>query len=268
MKNYKLKNLRKLFPVYLFRTLFYKNSYPSESIGIHDTTRNKFHLLHAEWIGKQHPKIITTFFILFSLFFTGNAFGQIAQRGSTTTATISTTSVTVNKPTGVVQNDVLILNLEQSGNTTTDPTSSGWTLIDGAVVDSGGKLRRQAVMYKVAGGSEPASYSFTLGTGVNSGAAAIMAFSGVNVTSGYLVGGVAGGPFDVVPGTINTATSAGTTATATAITTATPNAAVIMLAAMMDGTSGAAFSGWTTTSPGSLTEINDYLGGSESIGCA
>ena len=223
---------------------------------------------------KTHLRKFVVFpiaFVLANLVFINSGYAQIAQRGSATTAAITTTSVTINKPTGVVQNDVMIVNIEQGGNTGTDPTCTGWTLIDGAVIDAGGKLRRQAVMYKVAGASEGSNYAFTLGSGVNEGSAAIVAFSGVDATGGYLVGGSNGGPFDVSPGKINATQITGTTATANEITTATANAAVIMFASMMDGSAGTSFSSWTTTSPGFLsTELYDYnnSGKTEGIGAA
>jgi hypothetical protein len=198
------------------------------------------------------------------------AVGQIAQRGSATTAAITGTSMTINKPTGVVQNDVMIVNIEQGGNTTVNPTCTGWNLISGATIDAGGKARRQAILYKVAGVSEGTTYSFTLGSGVNEGSAAIVGFSGVDVAGGYLVSGAAGGPFDVIPSSISAPQVAGTTATASAITTSTSNAAVIMLASMMDGTANIAYSSWSiATSPSTtLTELSDYNGGAESIGAA
>ena len=201
---------------------------------------------------------------------TGMGTLPITQRGTATTADIATTSVTVAMPTGVVAGDVLIANLEQSGDSVTDPTSPGWTLISGVAVDAGGRLRRGAVLYRVAGASEPADYRFTLGAAVIDGSVAILAFSGVDTTGGFLVGGGAGGPFDVAPGTVVAPMVNALTATAPSIATSSPNAAVVMLVQMMDGTPGAAYSGWTTTSPGALTEVLDFDGATsrESIGAA
>ena len=210
--------------------------------------------------------------MLCGFFVAGNASATpsagITQRGSATTAAITSTSVTVNKPTGVVQGDVMIVNIEKEGNNTINAASSGWTVIHGAAIESGGKKRHQTVLYKVAGASEGSNYTFTLGTGTDKGSAAIIAFYGVDVTGGYLVGGGTGGPFDVTPGTINAPQTNDTIATANAVTTATANAAVIMFTSMMDGTASAAYSNWTTTSPGSLTELLDYDGSADSIGAA
>lgn len=176
--------------------------------------------------------------------------GQIAERGSSTNATSTTASLTITKPTGVVAGDVLIANIAQRNNGTTAPSLSGWTLISSGAIDGGTTLG--AVLYKVAGASEPANYAFTLGSGANNNDGSIVAFSGVDATGGFLVGGGAGGPFDVAPGSLSVSGANGSTATATGITTATANAAVIMLAQSNDNQS---MGSWTTTSPGTLTEL-------------
>jgi len=62
----------------------------------------------------------------------------------------------VNKPTGVVANDVVILVAAIDGSHT-DIASSGFS--EAGAVDSGG--HSHAVLYKVAGGSEPSTYTVT-----------------------------------------------------------------------------------------------------------
>jgi Secretion system C-terminal sorting domain len=189
-----------------------------------------------------------------------NLRAQILQRGSATSATTTNATLTINKPTGVVAGDVLIVNIAQAGssggNVLSNPTSSGWTLVAGA--DLAGSTRRWgAVLYKVAGGSEPSSYTFTLDADGNSGAGSIVAFSGVDATGGFLPGGGAGGPFDVAPGSITVSNA--TTASASAITTTTANAAVIMFAQEAGSASASTtFSSWTiggSISP--FTELYD-----------
>jgi hypothetical protein len=191
------------------------------------------------------------------------AAAAIAQRGAATTGTTTGTSLTINKPTGVVAGDVMIVNIAQIGNNTTAPSLSGWTLIAGADL-LGVTLRYGAVLYKVAGASEPTSYTFTLGAGVTDAVGAIVAFSGVDTTGGSGVGGVGSGPFDATTGAIDVSDSA--TVTATTITTADANAAVIMFG--MAANSAPTWSGWTTTSPGALTEIADFQSTSDSVGAA
>jgi hypothetical protein len=183
-----------------------------------------------------------------------NASAAITQRGIASTNTTTTTSLSINKPTGVVQGDVLIAVISQGGNNTTAPTCTGWTLI--ASTNLGGTgVRYGAVLYRIAGATESAtnSYTFTLGSGTSHAVGAINAFYGVNTTGGYLVGGAAGGPFDVVPGPIYT--NAGSAFGANSITTKTANAAVIMFGMTGDTTTGSITWGpsWTTASPGSLT---------------
>lgn len=179
---------------------------------------------------------------LVSLVFSSNVIGQIAQRGASTNGSSTNTSLTITKPTGVVAGDVMIVNIAQRNNGSTAPSLSGWTLISSGAIDGGSTLG--ALLYKVAGASEPANYTFTLGSGANNNEGTIVAFSGVDVSGPN--------PFDVAPGTLSVSGSNGTTATATGITTASANAAVVMFAMSDDNqTMGT----WNTTSPGALTEL-------------
>ena len=183
----------------------------------------------------------------------------IAQRGSATTATTNNANLTINRPLGVVAGDVMIVNIAKIGNNTTAPSLAGWTLVDGRSL--GGMTQRHgAVLYKVAGGSEPASYTFALGAGTSGAVGSIVAFSGVD-TSGAT-------PFDVAPGTISVQPNQ-VAVVATSITTASANAAVIMCG--MAANSSPTWSGWTTTSPGALTELYDNqksTGNQASVGAA
>jgi len=170
---------------------------------------------------------------------------QIQQRGTATSATTTNSSLTISKPAGVVAGDVLLVNIAQAGagGVLSNPTSSGWTLVAGADL-AGGTRRWGAVLYKIAGAAEPADYTFTLDADGNSGAGSIVAFSGVNTTGGFLVGGGAGGPFDVAPGSLTVTNT--TTASAAAITTNTASAAVIMFAQEAgSGSASTTFSSWT-----------------------
>jgi hypothetical protein len=92
--------------------------------------------------------------------------GQIAIRGAFTSTTTTNTSLTITKPSGVVAGDIMLVNIAQGNNSTNAPTSSGWTLIDRRnITGTGTTLRYAAVMYKIAGASEPTNYTFTLGAG-------------------------------------------------------------------------------------------------------
>ncbi len=178
----------------------------------------------------------------------------IASRGTATA--VGNTTLLINKPSGVVSGDVLFADLSSVGNATANATSSGWTLVAGA--DLAGPIGgRGTLLYKVAGASEPADYYFTFGSGTSKTAGGIVAFSGVNVTGETL--------FDVTPGAISVQASSAS-ATATSITTISPNAAVVMFGMVANGTT--TWSDWSTTSPGALTELFDIRGTNSSSGAA
>jgi hypothetical protein len=180
----------------------------------------------------------------------------IAQRGTATTGTTTNTSLTIDKPTGVVSGDVMLVSIAQVGNNSVDPASNGWTVVAGASL-SGKPKSRGAVLYRVADGTEEASFAFTLGRRTTGAVGSIVAFSGVD-TSGAT-------PFDVIPEAI--LAGSGTNVGATAITTASANAAVIMFGMAANG--APTWSGWTTTSPGALTELYDSQNSSgASVGAA
>lgn len=173
----------------------------------------------------------------------------IEQRGAVTTGTSILTDLTIDKPSGVVAGDLMIANIAKVGNDTTAPTSTGWTPVDG--ISLGSPASYGAVLYRVVDGSEKGSFDFALGAGTISAVGSIVGFSGVD-TSGST-------PFDVAPGTILIQASQ-TAVAAPSITTASANAAVVMLG--QAAASSPSWSGWTTTSPGQLTELYDnQIGG-------
>src|SRR5207247_1936587 len=81
------------------------------------------------------------------------------------------TSITINKPTGVVAGDVMIAHFELEA-TSAFPTSTGWTTYTSTTFLAVGGTRRTALLYRVAGSApftpatEPSSYTFTV-TGTN-----------------------------------------------------------------------------------------------------
>jgi len=200
--------------------------------------------------------------------FTTATASTIALRGTARTAT-GTTSLTINKPTGVVAGDVMIVVITKIGNNTVlpVPTSPAWTSISQAALRTSSTLSWGAVMYRIADSSDASFTSYTFDTGTGTSAVGdIIAFSGVDTTGGFLVGGATGGPFDVAPGTILANTGGSAAVGGTTITTATANAVVVMLG-MAAGTS--TWSLWNTaTSPGVLNEVADNQGASSSVGVA
>ena len=73
------------------------------------------------------------------------------------------TTLTINRPAGVVLNDVMIAAIAVRGGSGTGITApAGWTLVPGGVnpIDNGTTLRL-AVYYRVATAAEPANYTWT-----------------------------------------------------------------------------------------------------------
>jgi hypothetical protein len=212
------------------------------------------------------------FGILFLSFFLWSSLGlgQIALRGTPTTASINSssavTTITLNKPTGVVSGDVMIVAITNytNGTTYTSASLTGWTLIDGRSLNTSFPKSYGTILYKIATASEPSSYSFTI-AGSKYAAATITAFSGVDVNGGTGLNGTGSGPFDATIGTINRGTS---TLTASAITTSNTNSAIIMYGFV--GLYDYTYSGWAATSPSSLSEIAEVISGADyaSVGAA
>jgi len=176
------------------------------------------------------------------------------------------TAVVLTNPGGFAIGNVMIANVVQNDNdlagvSLSNPTvPSGWTLIDGRSLGSSGNNDWwAAVYYKVATAADVAAASFTFTPDPDADAIS----AGIVVFRNVLASNI----FDVAPGTINVANA--DDLSATAITTVTANAAVVML-----GMVGAdrTFSVWNTTSPGSLTneafDLNTNNGADQGIGAA
>jgi autotransporter-associated beta strand protein len=178
----------------------------------------------------------------------GSARAVIATDAVVTTATITNgTSLTIAKPSGVVAGDVMIVTIAQRQDSSGAAAAAGWTLIKNGTLGSGSRMG--TILYKAAGASEPTDYTFTLAPTINNQVAigAIVAFSGVDI----------GSPVEAAGASFTVGNPSGTY-TGPGITTISADAAVVMLgmAAYNSGTAPTA-SGWTTTSPGALTELFD-----------
>ena len=192
-------------------------------------------------------QIQSLFFVCALLLGSVNGWGQIAQRGSATTAISTSATVTINRPSGVVAGDVMIANIANycDGCTQTSASRSGWTLIAGTNIERGSAT----LLYKIAGASEPANYEFSVTASSTRTAGAIVAFSGVDNAT----------PFDVTePSSWTTATNQ-SISNLPAITTVTPGAAILAFGASgrITSTTNANFTSWTLTNPSSLTELFD-----------
>jgi hypothetical protein len=190
-------------------------------------------------------KVEKSCIVLITLLVGSFGYAQITQRGVATTATSTTTSLVISKPVGLTVNDLMIVNLAQGNNNSTAPTATGWTLIDGRSL-GGASSRYGAVLYKIATAADvsASNFVFTMGASTNSASGAIVAFYNINTTT----------PFDVSSGTISVQASQ-TSVSASSKTTTTANTAILMLGQAAG--SNPTWSGWTTTSPGALTELFD-----------
>lgn len=103
---------------------------------------------------------------------------SIAQRGSATHAGSNAGSLSIAKPTGVVSGDVMLLFVTDNNQSI---TVSGWTL-HAFTVETTNSTYKFSIYYKVAGGSEPASYTVSNGGGAPF-LGTIVAFSGVDNVS-------------------------------------------------------------------------------------
>lgn len=134
------------------------------------------------------------------------------------------------------QNDLMVVHLAAAvtvtGSGATPP--SGWTLIrfdlDGSGIGSW-------TYYKVAGASEPNSYTFSVSTGINL-IGGIRAYRGIDPAT----------PFQTSAG----ATTSGTSLVAPSITTTTDSALVVTFYSILPGASS------TYTPPANTTERYDY----------
>jgi len=117
--------------------------------------------------------------------------GIISRVGGGTPPVIETTSTynsgggtvasfIINKPAGVVSGDLLIVFMTGTNGITNWAQASGWTMIDENIGSGVGK----AAQWLIAGGSEPATYTFTQDAGTGGRvAAAMLRISGANATT-------------------------------------------------------------------------------------
>lgn len=114
-------------------------------------------------------------FILFYYLLCSTSWATIAFRNSSGTSNASSTSIVISKPTGTVSGDVLLAIID-GNNTPVITPPSGWTLVDSVNTTVTAVI---SIYSKVASGSEPSTYTWTLDSAQrNSGA--ISSFSGVN----------------------------------------------------------------------------------------
>jgi YD repeat-containing protein len=106
---------------------------------------------------------------------------SIALRAATSASNgAGATSLTLTKPTGTVEGDVMVAQVAVAGGSgTSTATPSGWTKIDGK---NNSTSVRSVAYYRVATATEPASWSFGFGSSQDA-AGGIAAYSGVKAAS-------------------------------------------------------------------------------------
>lgn len=92
-------------------------------------------------------------------------------------------SLTISKPTGTSQGDVMLASIAVRNSAATIAAPAGWTLIRQTAQGSGDSLRL-ATYYRLVGASEGANYTWSFSGGSISGAVGgITTYSGVNTTT-------------------------------------------------------------------------------------
>lgn len=173
------------------------------------------------------------------------------------TTTFNTESVgtggTLTKPAGIVAGDFLlaVIQITQDDTAATAAGVTGFTT-QVALTAASGTTPRMAICYKIATGSEPASYTLTKTGGMASGNSAIVtlsAFRGVDQTTPFLVA-----PSVATPAAANPVTANSISPTLPGGTDGT--ALVCVFATHLSGTTGTGV--WTT--PSGMTTIADLRG--------
>lgn len=115
------------------------------------------------------------------LLFAAPAGAAIAFRSSSSATATAATGVALPVPADTQVGDVMVASVAIGGtvNTTAMSAPSGWTLI---LTKLQGKAE-QATFYRVASGSEPASYTFSMASGTWSLAGGIVTYSGADTTT-------------------------------------------------------------------------------------
>ena len=153
----------------------------------------------------------------------------------------ATGALSIVKPAGTIQNDVMVASIAVRPQTASLTPPSGWTLVR-RVDNAGPTANSLAVYYKVAGASEPGSYAWTVSVGHTGATGGIQTFTGVDTST----------PIDVEAGQ--------NTPNGTAH--ATPSVTTTVYDTMLVTSHGVANAD-TWTPPSGMTEGFDTLGGTQ-----
>jgi PKD repeat protein len=164
--------------------------------------------------------------------------------GSTTTASAATANakVTITKPAGVANGDVLIAQVTADGAPSVSAAPAGWTTVVSPMsISSGARVFVYSHVVTNAG-AEPASYTWTLSAAQKWGAV-LSGFHGVDTTT----------PFDTAAATKVDTTYGATSLAVPSVTTATAGA-------MLVGGAGLDSSSTAVAPPGAWTETGESSG--------
>jgi len=119
-------------------------------------------------------------FVVSAITFAGptSAAGSIALRSASSASNPTSTSLTISAPAGATSGDVLVATVDARGNPTF-VAPAGWNLIR---LDIEGYVVRKATYFKVATGSEPASYTWTW-SGAQAAAGGILDYINVDTSA-------------------------------------------------------------------------------------
>jgi len=185
------------------------------------TTRTKKGVLFGGLVG-----LMTLLFVLLTAqnALAAIAYGSVATQNATG---VPSTTITITKPASTVSGNFLIADITfQGGTTITVTPPAGWTLI---LRTNNGTSVGTATYYKVAGGAEPANYTWTTTSTRQLGG--IIRYTGVNNSS----------PIDVSAA----ATGNSTTPTAPTVTTTLANDRVLVFYGFSDDVTFSTPSGTT-----------------------
>jgi hypothetical protein len=115
---------------------------------------------------------------LLALVLPSTASADVTFRAAAAAGGGAVTSLAVNVPTGTAAGDVMLACIGARPDTITITLPSGWTLIR-AVTQSAATANRMSTYYRVAGGAEPASYTWTFSATPTGVIGAIGSFVGV-----------------------------------------------------------------------------------------
>lgn len=199
-------------------------------------------LMAAENAARTATAVTAALIALFTLLFASPSAAQVAlvNTALATPSSSAVSSLTIARPAGTVSGHVMVAQIAVRGSgSITAP--SGWTELRRTDASGGGNVMQQAVYVKVAGATEPTSYTWSFGSARAMGA--IASFSGVDTAT----------PVEANESQASGNSSA-TSVTAPSVSVATANAWLLTFFALANG--NGAF-----TPPTGMTERLDGVTG-------